>query len=44
MEMAIPAEEGLNRVRLSFWQNGLPIQAVPPQDFLEITEPPGWSA
>jgi hypothetical protein len=44
IEIAIPAEAELNRVRLSFWQDGLPIQAVPPQDYLEITEPPGWSA
>jgi hypothetical protein len=44
VEIAIAAEDGLNRVRLSFWQDGLPIQAVPPQDYLEITEPPGWSA
>ncbi len=43
LEMSVPAT-GLNRVRLSFWQDGLPVQAIPPQDFLEITEPPGWSA
>ena len=44
LEIAIPAEADQNRVRVSFWQDGLPIQAVPPQDYLEITEPPGWSA
>jgi len=44
MEIAIPASSDLNRVRLSFWQDGLPIQAIPPQDYLEIKEPPGWSA
>jgi hypothetical protein len=43
LEMSMPAHD-LNRVRLSFWQDGLPIQAIPPQDFLDITEPPGWSA
>jgi len=43
LEISMPATS-LNRVRLSFWQDGLPIQAIPPQDFLEITEPPGWSA
>jgi hypothetical protein len=43
LEIAMPARD-INRVRLSFWQDGLPIQAIPPQDFLEITEPPGWSA
>jgi alpha-amylase/alpha-mannosidase (GH57 family) len=43
LEISMPAHD-VNRVRLSFWQDGLPIQAIPPQDFLEITEPPGWSA
>jgi hypothetical protein len=43
LEISMPAHD-INRVRLSFWQDGLPIQAIPPQDFLEITEPPGWSA
>ncbi|HWE52504.1 MAG TPA: glycoside hydrolase family 57 protein [Bryobacteraceae bacterium] len=43
LELSVPAAN-LNRFRLSFWQDGLPIQAIPPQDFLEITEPPGWSA
>jgi hypothetical protein len=43
LEISMPATS-LNRVRLSFWQDGLPIQSIPPQDFLEITEPPGWSA
>jgi hypothetical protein len=44
MEISMPATSDANRVRLSFWQDGLPIQAIPPQDFLEITEPPDWSA
>ncbi len=44
LEIAIPAQPGMNRVRLSFWQDGLPVQAIPPQDYLEITDPPGWSA
>jgi hypothetical protein len=43
LELSMPAHD-VNRVRLSFWQDGLPIQSIPPQDFLEITDPPGWSA
>ena len=43
MEMAFPSQEP-GSVRLSFWQDGLPIQAIPPQDYLRITAPTGWNA
>jgi hypothetical protein len=29
LEIAVPMADGLNGVRLSFWQDGLPIQSVP---------------
>ena len=29
LEIAVKAEDGLNGIRLSFWQNGLPIRSVP---------------
>ncbi len=36
-EIALPAQPGrANQVRLSFWQDGLPVQSVPAQGFLEI--------
>jgi alpha-amylase/alpha-mannosidase (GH57 family) len=34
LEMAIPGAP--SAVRLSFWQEGLPIDAIPPQDFLRV--------
>ncbi|HEY3825565.1 MAG TPA: glycoside hydrolase family 57 protein [Bryobacteraceae bacterium] len=47
MEIAIPfnpASDDPARVRLSFWQDGLPIEAIPPQDYLQISTPAGWNA
>jgi len=48
MESLLPASSlrsgGTDRVRLSFWQDGLPIQAIPPQDYLRIPAPPAWNA
>lgn len=44
MEMAVPWVGDLARIRLSFWQDGLPIEAIPPQDYLQITVPTGWNA
>jgi alpha-amylase/alpha-mannosidase (GH57 family) len=48
MEILLPASSlrsgGSDRVRLSFWQDGLPIQAIPPQDYLRIPAPPAWNA
>jgi alpha-amylase/alpha-mannosidase (GH57 family) len=44
MEISIPAVADPARVRLSFWQDGLPIEAIPPQDYLQITAPAGWNA
>ena len=48
MEILLPASllrsGGPDRVRLSFWQDGLPIQAIPPQDYLRIPAPPAWNA
>ncbi|HWF10846.1 MAG TPA: glycoside hydrolase family 57 protein [Bryobacteraceae bacterium] len=43
MEIAMPAVAGEeSRIRLSFWQDGLPIEAIPPQDYLRISAPTGW--
>lgn len=36
LEISIPA---CDRVRLSFWQDGLPLQAIPPQEFLTVARP-----
>ena len=44
MEICFPSQEDSARVRLSFWQDGLPIEAIPPQDYLQITAPTGWNA
>jgi hypothetical protein len=44
MEISFPSVEDPARVRLSFWQDGLPIEAIPPQDYLQITTPTGWNA
>jgi len=44
MEIALPVESDPAEVRLSFWQDGLPIQAIPPQDYLRISIPAGWNA
>jgi alpha-amylase/alpha-mannosidase (GH57 family) len=44
MEIALPA--GATAVRLSFWQDGLPIESIPPQDYLRVVDSasPDWSA
>jgi alpha-amylase/alpha-mannosidase (GH57 family) len=43
LEIALPA--GPSALRLSFWQDGLPIDAIPPQDFLRVVDsaPADWS-
>jgi hypothetical protein len=38
LEIAVPGRVGA-KVRLSFWQDGLPVQSVPPQDYLLVTAP-----
>ena len=45
LELAIPAsEEKFGELQLSFWQNGLPVEAIPPQEILrvELEEPSEW--
>jgi len=44
LEMSFPSVDDPARVRLSFWQDGLPIEAIPPQDYLQIATPTGWNA
>jgi hypothetical protein len=44
MEISLPATGDHAQVRLSFWRDGLPIQAIPPQDYLHISAASGWSA
>jgi alpha-amylase/alpha-mannosidase (GH57 family) len=44
MEISFPSVEDPARVRLSFWQDGLPVEAIPPQDYLQIATPTGWNA
>jgi hypothetical protein len=41
LEITMPSNGGASLVRLSFWRDGLPIQAIPPQDYLRIPPPPG---
>jgi len=41
MEISFPSAGDPARVRLSFWQDGLPIEAIPPQDYLQISTPAG---
>ena len=45
LELAIAAsEEKFGELQLSFWQNGLPVEAIPPQEILrvELEEPSEW--
>jgi hypothetical protein len=42
MEIALVSQEEAGRVRLSFWQDGVPVLAIPPQDYLRISNPVGW--
>jgi alpha-amylase/alpha-mannosidase (GH57 family) len=44
MEIAFPSTTEPCQVRLSFWQDGLPIQAIPPQDYLRISTSNDWSS
>jgi len=44
MEISFPSHTDSARIRLSVWQDGLPVQAIPPQDFLQISAPGGWNA
>jgi len=44
LEISFPSAADPARVRLSFWQDGLPIEAIPPQDYLQISTPAGWNA
>jgi alpha-amylase/alpha-mannosidase (GH57 family) len=44
MEIALQVESDPTEVRLSFWQDGLPVQAIPPQDYLRISSPTSWDA
>jgi hypothetical protein len=44
LEMSLPVMGGAGQVRLSFWRDGLPVQAIPPQGYLQIPVPPAWNA
>jgi len=44
LEIALPVESNEAEVRLSFWQDGLPVQAIPPNDYLRIVTSAGWNA
>jgi alpha-amylase/alpha-mannosidase (GH57 family) len=45
MEIALPTGAGEEaRVRLTFWQDGLPVEAIPAQDYLRIPTSTGWDA
>jgi hypothetical protein len=36
LEISLPRNGVSNQLRLSFWRDGLPIQAIPPQNYLVI--------
>ena len=36
LEISMPRTGVTGQIRLSFWRDGLPIQAIPPQDYLVI--------
>ncbi len=38
LEMALPKNENLEGVSLSFWQDGLPVEAIPREGVLHVTE------
>jgi alpha-amylase/alpha-mannosidase (GH57 family) len=44
LEISMPTGGDFSKVRISLWQDGLPVQAIPPQDYLQIAEPLGWNA
>jgi alpha-amylase/alpha-mannosidase (GH57 family) len=46
LEISIPVSGNPDEVRLSFWQKGLPVEAIPSHDYLHVTEaePAAWSA
>jgi alpha-amylase/alpha-mannosidase (GH57 family) len=44
LEMRLPDAGGEARIRLSFWQDGLPVEAVPREGYLHIPEPGAASA
>jgi alpha-amylase/alpha-mannosidase (GH57 family) len=39
LELRLPETGGEARIRLSFWQDGLPVEAVPREGYLHIPEP-----
>jgi len=45
LEFALPAPPGTAAVRLSFWQDGLPVESLPHQDYLQIAavDPASWA-
>jgi alpha-amylase/alpha-mannosidase (GH57 family) len=44
LEVSFPPVVDSTQIRLSFWQDGLPIEAIPPHGFLQVSAPAGWSA
>jgi hypothetical protein len=44
VEIALPFVGSTGHVRLSFWRDGLPIQAIPPQGYLQIPTLPARNA
>ena len=46
LEISLATPPGVASVRLSFWQNGLPVESIPRQDYLRIptTDRASWTA
>jgi alpha-amylase/alpha-mannosidase (GH57 family) len=43
LEIALPRNEKSEGVSLSFWQDGLPIEAIPREGVLHVAEPNAWN-
>lgn len=42
-EIALPVSEKIDRVRISLWQDGLPVQAIPSEEYLYVPARSGWN-
>jgi hypothetical protein len=44
LEIALPKDEDYEGGSLSFWQDGLPIEAIPREGVLHVTALASWNA
>jgi hypothetical protein len=43
LEIAVPRAGGEDTLSLSFWQDGLPVEAIPREGTLRVSEAPAWN-